>query len=144
MRNLFCSFLVITALLLGAGARAQTITVGALTLTPCIHQYHGYCGTLSRAVDPAGTVPGSIAIGFEFYPHTDTATPGAGTIAAQEGGPGYATTGSRDGYVRLLTPLRDHRDILLIDKRGEIVRRWVGKTDFVALGKLIEALQRES
>ena len=33
---------------------------------------------------------------------------------------------------------------LLIDKRGEIVRRWVGKTDFVALGKLIEALQRES
>jgi len=118
MRNLFCSFLVITALLLGAGARAQTITVGALTLTPCIHQYHGYCGTLSRAVDPAGTVPGSIAIGFEFYPHTDTATPGAGTIAAQEGGPGYATTGSRDGYVRLLTPLRDHRDILLIDKRG--------------------------
>jgi peroxiredoxin len=33
---------------------------------------------------------------------------------------------------------------LLIDKRGEIVRRWVGKTDFAELGKLIEALQRES
>ena len=32
---------------------------------------------------------------------------------------------------------------LLINKRGEIVRRWVGKTDFAALGARIEALQRE-
>ena len=32
---------------------------------------------------------------------------------------------------------------LLINKRGEIVRRWVGKTDFVAMGRLIEALQAE-
>ncbi len=37
---------------------------------------------------------------------------------AQEGGPGYSTTGSRDGYVRLFAPLRDRRDILLVDKRG--------------------------
>lgn len=33
---------------------------------------------------------------------------------------------------------------LLIDKRGEIVRRWVGKTDFVELGQAIEALQAGS
>lgn len=32
---------------------------------------------------------------------------------------------------------------LLINKRGEIVRRWVGKTDFAALAPVIAALQRE-
>jgi pimeloyl-ACP methyl ester carboxylesterase len=63
-------------------------------------------------------VPGTIRIGFELYPHTDTSKPQLETIIAQEGGPGYSTTGSRTGYVRLLTPLRDRRDILLIDKRG--------------------------
>ncbi len=98
-------------------AAAQTITVGDLTLTHCIKAYDGYCGSLSRPLDPTGRVAGSIAIGFEFYPHTDSGR-AAGTIIAQEGGPGYSTTGSRDGYVRLFTPLRTHRDILLIDKRG--------------------------
>ena len=33
---------------------------------------------------------------------------------------------------------------LLINKRGEIVRRWVGKTDFAAIGPLIDALENES
>jgi pimeloyl-ACP methyl ester carboxylesterase len=109
----------LAALFLGIGpAHAQSITVGSLILTPCQHEYGGYCGSFPRPLDPSGGVPGTIDIGFEFYPHTDTADPGLGTIIAQEGGPGYSTTGSRDGYVRLFTPLRDHRDIVLIDKRG--------------------------
>ena len=33
---------------------------------------------------------------------------------------------------------------LLINKRGEIVRRWIGKTDFTALEPLIEKLDNES
>ena len=33
---------------------------------------------------------------------------------------------------------------LLINKRGEVVRRWVGKTDFIELGQAIEALQHQS
>jgi peroxiredoxin len=33
---------------------------------------------------------------------------------------------------------------LLINKRGEIVRRWVGKTDFVAIAPLIEQLDSET
>ena len=33
---------------------------------------------------------------------------------------------------------------LLIDKRGAIVRRWVGKTDFAVIGPLIEALGNDS
>lgn len=98
-------------------AGAQTISVGSLALKHCIKEYDGYCGSLTRPLDPAGHVPGTIDIGFEFYPHTG-AGPAHGTVIAQEGGPGFSTTGSRDGYVRLLTPLRATRDILLIDKRG--------------------------
>ena len=33
---------------------------------------------------------------------------------------------------------------LLINKRGEIVRRWIGKTDFAALAPLIAQLDAES
>ena len=33
---------------------------------------------------------------------------------------------------------------LLINKRGEIVRRWVGKTDFETIGQLIAELDAES
>ncbi len=51
-------------------------------------------------------------------PHTDFSRPPLGVILAEEGGPGFSTTGSRDGYVRLFDPLRNRRDILLIDKRG--------------------------
>lgn len=101
-----------------APGAAQTMTVGSLTLTRCIRAYDGYCGTLNRKLDPTGEVPGSIAVGFEYYPHTEQWAASLGTILAQEGGPGYSTTGSRDGYVRLFSPLRDRRDILLVDKRG--------------------------
>jgi pimeloyl-ACP methyl ester carboxylesterase len=119
MRRVLALAIGLAALVLGIGAaHAQSITVGSLTLRSCQHLYGGYCGTLARPLDPSGAVPGKIDIGFEFYPHTDTADPGQGAVIAQEGGPGYSTTGSRDGYVRLFTPLRDHRDIVVIDKRG--------------------------
>jgi pimeloyl-ACP methyl ester carboxylesterase len=35
-----------------------------------------------------------------------------------EGGPGYPSTLSRDGYLDLFAPLRDRRDMLLVDQRG--------------------------
>jgi len=93
------------------------IKVGSLTLTHCIDQYNGYCGTIVQPLDRSGHLPGTITVGFEFYPHTASG-PSTGVILAQEGGPGYSTTGSRDGYVRMLDPLRTGRDILLVDKRG--------------------------
>jgi pimeloyl-ACP methyl ester carboxylesterase len=102
----------------GHARAADTITVGSLTLTKCIDEYDGYCGTLTEPFNRYGGTAGSIVIGFEFYPHTDASQPSAGLLLAQEGGPGYSTTGSRDGYVRMLSPLRTTRDILLMDKRG--------------------------
>jgi pimeloyl-ACP methyl ester carboxylesterase len=97
---------------------AHSITVGSVTLTPCQSEYNGYCGSITQPLDRTGQIPDKITIGFEFYPHTDSSQPPLGVILAEEGGPGFSTTGSRDGYVRLFDPLRNRRDILLIDKRG--------------------------
>jgi len=37
---------------------------------------------------------------------------------ASEGGPGYPSGESRDGYRALFAPLLAHRDLLLMDNRG--------------------------
>jgi pimeloyl-ACP methyl ester carboxylesterase len=120
-----------TALLATAGAAAQeqaapaptaspaaTIQVGGVTLTACQADLGGFCGQITRPLDPAGTLPGTVAIGFEFYPHRDAGQPAEGVVLAQEGGPGYSSTGTREGYLRLFEPLRGRRDVLLVDKRG--------------------------
>ena len=117
------SFIAMPLLLLlfGTAARADgrpPLTVGQLTLSPCGVGYGAYCGSFTRPLDPSGGMPGTLSIGFEWYPRRDLDAPPLGTIVAQEGGPGYSTTGSRDGYVRLFDALRDRRDILLMDKRG--------------------------
>ncbi len=117
-------YLLMAGLALQLGvSRAETegplmLKVGSLTLKHCNDEYNGYCGNILQKLDRHGSLSGMIHVGFEFYPHTDNTKPSEGVILAQEGGPGFSTTGSRDGYVRMLTPLRDHRDILLIDKRG--------------------------
>ncbi len=123
--------LLFLALLGGAPAARATmeddarapISVGAVRLDPCQPEYGGYCGHIDRPLDPSGRIAGTQRVAFEWYPRAAAGLPSLGTIAAQEGGPGYSTTGSRDGYVRLFAPLRDRRDILLIDKRG------TGKSD---------------
>ncbi|MGK9237046.1 alpha/beta hydrolase [Inquilinus limosus] len=101
-----------------APAPAATIQVGSLTLTACQPDFGGFCGRITRPLDPAGTLPGTVTIGFEYYPRRDIDQPAEGVILAQEGGPGYSSTGTREGYLRLFEPLRDRRDTLLIDKRG--------------------------
>ena len=95
----------------------SAIQVGSLTLRHCGPEPR-YCGSIPRALDPSGVVPGTLAIHFEFYPHSDVTQPMLETIVAVEGGPGYATTGSRDGYLGLFAPLRDRRDMLLVNLRG--------------------------
>lgn len=76
------------------------------------------CGHIDVALDPADASLGTIPIGFELYARKDAAHASLGTIVAMEGGPGYATTSSRAGYLDLYQPLRDHRDLLLMDARG--------------------------
>ncbi|HEY7641849.1 MAG TPA: alpha/beta hydrolase [Steroidobacteraceae bacterium] len=101
-----------------AEAVPKKITVGTLTLKHCNSDYDGYCGQLKRALDPTGGIKGTITIGFEYYPRFDQSTPARGTLLPQEGGPGYSTTGTRDAYLNIFGSLREHRDVLMIDKRG--------------------------
>jgi pimeloyl-ACP methyl ester carboxylesterase len=93
-----------------------TLRVGTLTLARC-PAAPAYCGALPRPLDPAGQVPGTIPIAFEWYPHAQEGA-AAGVIVAVEGGPGYPSTGSARDYVALFAPLLDTHDLLLVDNRG--------------------------
>ena len=97
-------------------SRAPTLRSGSVTLTLC-NGGTAYCGSIQTPLDPAGQVPGLITTSFEFYPHRNAGT-ATGTIVAEEGGPGYSTTGTRSYYLGLYLPLMDQRDLLLVDKRG--------------------------
>jgi pimeloyl-ACP methyl ester carboxylesterase len=66
-----------------------------------------------------GTDPlaGKINIGFMWFPASSPA-PAVGTIVAEEGGPGFPSTGTRGQYLQLYRPLLNHRNLLLVDNRG--------------------------
>ncbi len=93
------------------------VRIGRMLLHPCATP-GALCGRLERPLDPAGQVPGRVGIGFEYYPRRDRTLPALGLIVATEGGPGYATTASRNNYLDLFDPLLDRRDLLLMDNRG--------------------------
>jgi pimeloyl-ACP methyl ester carboxylesterase len=92
--------------------------MGSVALTLCHDGLQAYCGSISRPLDPAGEVKGKIRIGFELFPHFDNTQPPLETIVAQEGGPGYPSTGSATGYYGLFKPLMERRDLLVVDARG--------------------------
>lgn len=101
-------------------ARTQepSVKVGTLRLTPCKVVARALCGTLDRAWDPTGAVPGTVSVGFAFVPAKDTRTPARGTYVPHEGGPGYATTASGSSYVAMYGPLLRRHNLLLVDQRG--------------------------
>lgn len=111
--------LALAALCLAAPAFAQ----GALPhlhkrLQPQAAPAAALHGTLTRALDPAGEVPGTIDVVYELYPQRDPTRPFEGTIVAVEGGPGYPSTGTRADYLALFEPLLATRQLLLVDNRG--------------------------
>jgi pimeloyl-ACP methyl ester carboxylesterase len=83
---------------------------------PCGHG--ALCGSISVPLDRTDATGGRIRIHFEMYRRTDRTRPPLETLVAAEGGPGYSTTDSRDGYLELYGPLRGRHDVLLIDQRG--------------------------
>ena len=85
---------------------------------PCGERNAALCGTIEVPLDRADPSAGTIGIGYERYPHTDTAAAPRETIVAVEGGPGYATTASRGSYLGLFRPMLALHDLLLVDLRG--------------------------
>jgi pimeloyl-ACP methyl ester carboxylesterase len=109
----------------GPAAEVSTLTVGTVVLHRC-NTGAPWCGYLVRPLGPtlakgtagaASSAAGTIAIYFEFYPHTGEGK-ATGTLVATEGGPGYPATESRDEYLELFRPLRVGRDVVLMDNRG--------------------------
>ena len=87
---------------------------GRLQLDPCEELEGVWCGSLRVPFDRADPAAGTIPINFEWYP----AEQAARLIVAVEGGPGYASTGSRDYYLELVGGLQRTRNLLLVDNRG--------------------------
>jgi pimeloyl-ACP methyl ester carboxylesterase len=99
-----------------AGAATKTLRVGTLTLERCSGGQHGWCGSLSRPLDPARPRGPRIDIAFHWLP---AGRPGRHpAIVAVEGGPGYPSTGSLYEYHGIYSPLLRDRDLLLVDNRG--------------------------
>ena len=86
--------------------------------TPCKAAPKARCGKIRRWLDPGDHSAGTIGVHYELYPRTDKTKPSLGTIMAVEGGPGYASGGTRDWYYELFAPLLDRRQLLLVDLRG--------------------------
>jgi pimeloyl-ACP methyl ester carboxylesterase len=99
----------------GAQEDGDRLTVGRLALDPCEEVDGAWCGSLMVPFDRADPAAGTIGVNFEWYPAGQAP---AGTIVAMEGGPGYPSTGSRDYYLELFTPLQRSRNLLLVDNRG--------------------------
>jgi pimeloyl-ACP methyl ester carboxylesterase len=98
--------------------RIEAAAAVSATTTTSTTRAEARSGTLLRALDPTGAVPGTISIYFEFYPQSKPSLPNVGTIVASEGGPGYPSTASRGAYLALFDPLRDDRHLLMVDNRG--------------------------
>jgi pimeloyl-ACP methyl ester carboxylesterase len=117
---LLAALLVLAAVPASADKRkpvpADVLSVASVTLHRC-DTPAPWCGTLARALDPSGAVPGTVAVYFEFWPHSGAGA-AAGTLVASEGGPGFPATESREEYLALFEPLRERYDVLIMDNRG--------------------------
>src|SRR4029453_13920251 len=49
----------------------------------------------------------------------DRDSPSQGAIFAVEGGPGYSSTGTASAFVKLFRGLLRHRELVLVDQRGQ-------------------------
>ncbi len=76
------------------------------------------CGHIMTLADPLRPALGKQRVGFEFYPRKDKTSSSLGTLVANEGGPGYPSTESRDYYLAMFGPLMQRRAVLLVDERG--------------------------
>ncbi len=112
--------------LLGLSATAQPASrllagysVGALGLHPCqVGGRDGLCGHLRVPLDYVHPAAAHISIHFGWLPAGDGASVRPGTVVAQEGGPGYPSTGTASEYVAMLGPILETENLLVMDQRG--------------------------
>ena len=96
---------------------ASALRVGGATLTRCDlgTTRRSWCGSLRVPLDPTDAAAGTIVVGFGWLPSSGAAR---GTVLAQEGGPGYPSTGTAADFETLFGPTLAHRNLLVVDARG--------------------------
>ncbi|MBV8148873.1 MAG: alpha/beta fold hydrolase [Candidatus Eremiobacteraeota bacterium] len=100
----------------GEGVEGASIVVGTQRLQRCKLVVPGYCGYLTVPLNWLDANDGNIVIRYQWLPARNGRS--AHTIVAEEGGPGYSTTGTGYEYRTLFYPLlRDH-NLLMMDQRG--------------------------
>jgi pimeloyl-ACP methyl ester carboxylesterase len=102
----------ILAALVGAAPAA------AAPLERCRDDKSARCGSIRVPVhrnEPAGP---KLKVRFRVFPHTDRSRPALEPIVTAEGGPGYSSIDSADGYRFMLEPLLARHDMIVMDDRG--------------------------
>ena len=100
---------------------SKTLRVGSVSLHRCSLGLDGgttWCGSIRVPLDYTDPGAASIVIGFGWHPATGSAAAGAGTVVAQEGGPGYPSTGTAPDFAAMLGGLLEQRNLLVVDARG--------------------------
>jgi pimeloyl-ACP methyl ester carboxylesterase len=77
------------------------------------------CGSIEVPFERSDPSYGTTEIGFAVLPRRERRSPPRGAIFMVEGGPGYASTGTAGLFSRVVRPLRDHHDVVLVDQRGQ-------------------------
>jgi pimeloyl-ACP methyl ester carboxylesterase len=88
---------------------------GAADLRPCAGG--GRCGSVTVPLVAADPTAGTVTVGFELYVHRG-GSKARDTVLVSAGSDGVPTTAGRTALLALLGPLRDRRDIVLVDARG--------------------------
>ena len=122
---------IASSLLVAAPAhgQAQAVALGACKDVP--KALHARCATISVPFDRADPGLGTTHVAFAVVPRRDVARPSLGTIAGP-GGPGSFLIDRAADVAATFTPLRDRRDLVLVDPRG------TGRSDPIACRSLAD------
>jgi pimeloyl-ACP methyl ester carboxylesterase len=114
---------IISATMWSVGAQIATaaprsgLSVGTVSMHRCDlgTDRTAWCGSIQTPLDYPDARAGTITIGFGWLPSAQSPR---GTVVAQEGGPGYPSTGTAADYADMLGGLLQHRNMLVVDARG--------------------------
>jgi pimeloyl-ACP methyl ester carboxylesterase len=100
-----------------AAVASNALHVGAITLHRCdlATTHPAWCGHLRVPLDYTDPGAARIGVGFGWLPATGRPV---GTLVAEEGGPGYPSTGTAADFETLFGPVLRHHNLLLVDARG--------------------------
>lgn len=98
----------------------KTLRVGRVTLHPCKLGVGRatWCGSLRTHITASAPASHRLKVSFGWVPASAPPKGGAHTVLAQEGGPGYPSTGTAPDYAAMLGPTLKTHNLLVVDQRG--------------------------